>query len=181
MAMTVGRVVEHPGNSRLDIGLYIPRGGPRGVPAPVNIEALRSLLMAGGAEINVVDDIQAAKFHKNLWNTIFVTFGYLTRVPIAFYINTPSLWDRVMPLLLETGKEVVAVGRSLGFSEEGFSSSSLEDLIAITREGSKNWPIDYGHKVSTHLDVEGGRPFEVEVIVGEVVRLGKELGVAMPR
>lgn len=39
----------------------------------------------------------------------------------------------------------------------------------------------YPHKMSLWVDVEQGRPIEVEVIVGEVVRLAKEVGVDVPR
>jgi 2-dehydropantoate 2-reductase len=39
----------------------------------------------------------------------------------------------------------------------------------------------YPHKMSLWVDVEQGRPIEVEVIVGEVVRLAKEVGVEVPR
>jgi 2-dehydropantoate 2-reductase len=37
------------------------------------------------------------------------------------------------------------------------------------------------HKMSLWIDVEQNRPIEVEVIVGEVVRLAKEFGVEVPR
>ncbi|KZP27115.1 hypothetical protein FIBSPDRAFT_818726 [Athelia psychrophila] len=37
------------------------------------------------------------------------------------------------------------------------------------------------HLPSMLLDAENGRPMEVEVIVGEVVRMAKRVGVAVPR
>lgn len=37
------------------------------------------------------------------------------------------------------------------------------------------------HKMSLWIDVEQDRPIEVEVIVGEVVRLAKQVGVDVPR
>lgn len=37
------------------------------------------------------------------------------------------------------------------------------------------------HKMSLWIDVEQSRPIEVEVIVGEVVKLAKEIGVDVPR
>ena len=36
------------------------------------------------------------------------------------------------------------------------------------------------HRASTLVDVENGRPTEVEVIIGELVRMGRANGVAMP-
>lgn len=36
------------------------------------------------------------------------------------------------------------------------------------------------HRASTLVDVENGRPTEVEVILGELVRMGRAKGVAMP-
>lgn len=37
------------------------------------------------------------------------------------------------------------------------------------------------HKMSLWIDVEQSRPIEVEVIVGEVVKLAKAVGVDVPR
>ncbi|TFY55371.1 hypothetical protein EVJ58_g8292, partial [Rhodofomes roseus] len=37
------------------------------------------------------------------------------------------------------------------------------------------------HRASTLVDVESGRPTEVEVILGELVRMGQARGVPMPR
>lgn len=89
------------------------------------------------------------------------------------------MWEVARPLLLETAAEVVAVGRGLGFSESDFPSTAAEDTaawnrMAFTDPNSK-------HQPSTVLDIEAGKPFEVEVIVGEVVRAGKRLSIRIPR
>jgi 2-dehydropantoate 2-reductase len=39
---------------------------------------------------------------------------------------------------------------------------------------------DSWHRPSMLLDAQQGRPIEVEVIVGELVRMGRERGVDMP-
>jgi 2-dehydropantoate 2-reductase len=36
------------------------------------------------------------------------------------------------------------------------------------------------HKPSMMIDVENGRPIEVEVILGSMIRLGRKLGVPLP-
>ncbi|KAG8885112.1 hypothetical protein FRB97_002278 [Tulasnella sp. 331] len=183
ISMTVGNVVEHKARTTLEAGLYIPHGSVTSLDRtiPANVEAFRSLMEAGGGDIRLVENVQAAKFKKNLWNIMFTTFSCLTRVPLAFYVKTPDLWDdKVMPLLLETGTEVAAVGRALRFSEADFPSNVAEETIAFSVETMKDWDINSNHKVSTHLDIEAGKPFEVEVIVGEVVRLGKALRVSIP-
>lgn len=49
--------------------------------------------------------------------------------------------------------------------------------MALTKIANGQTP----HKMSLWIDVEQNRPIEVEVIVGEVVRLAKEVGVDVPR
>jgi 2-dehydropantoate 2-reductase len=68
----------------------------------------------------------------------------------------------------------------MGFpdSPDGIPSSivnyTLEDTAAL------HIVPDSVHRPSMLLDAENGRPIEVEVIVGEVVRMAKAKGVSVP-
>ena len=83
-----------------------------------------------------------------------------------------------VPVVRAIMEEMLAVGRALGFDEEAIPSSVVEDTIRST--GDIHRRPDSKHKASMLLDVELGKPLEVEVIVGEVLRRGKAVGVDTP-
>jgi 2-dehydropantoate 2-reductase len=67
----------------------------------------------------------------------------------------------------------------MGYSEQAVPSSLVEETIEHTgnlhRPGKPST-----HKPSMLVDMETKRPLEVEAIVGEVVRSGREHGVDIP-
>ena len=75
-------------------------------------------------------------------------------------------------------EENLAVCRALGFDEEALPSRVVEDTIRSTGELHRRE--DSKHKASMLLDVELGKPIEVEGIVGEVVRRARTVGVEVP-
>ena len=75
---------------------------------------------------------------------------------------------------------IAVLGRALGFPDtpSGIPSSYATDLFESTRSihrkaNSRSIP-------SMLLDAQKGQPIEVEVIVGEVVRMAKSVGVEIP-
>lgn len=72
------------------------------------------------------------------------------------------------------------IGRALGFpdSEDGLPSSLVDTTIENTKK-IQSAP-DMKHIPSMLLDAQKGLPIEVEVIVGEVVRMARERGVSVP-
>lgn len=71
-------------------------------------------------------------------------------------------------------------GRALGFpdSEDGLPSSIVESTIANT--AAIHVKPESTHVPSMLLDARKGQPIEVEVILGEVVRMAKDRGVPVP-
>lgn len=74
----------------------------------------------------------------------------------------------------------ISLGRALGFPDtpEGLPSSTVDSVIEGTR--TMHVRADSTHVPSMLLDARKGLPIEVEVILGEVVRLGKLHNVALP-
>ncbi|KAF8888889.1 hypothetical protein BD779DRAFT_1800146 [Infundibulicybe gibba] len=70
-------------------------------------------------------------------------------------------------------------GGALGFPDtaDGLPSSALEEAI----DGNFYVGPDSSHTASMLLDARMGRPIEVEVILGEAVRMARERGVEVPR
>ncbi|KAG8890601.1 hypothetical protein FRB98_007155 [Tulasnella sp. 332] len=180
-ANLIGNAMQHPANiPKLELGFFPPKmEGAKTTEVEPNLVVFQSLIEAGGGVATIEDNIQAVKFRKNIWNAAFAPMSCFTRVPPAFYTATPALWEKVVPLLRETGEEIVAVGRALGYSEIYLPADVVEGFLDWNIATFKD--VKSQHKPSTLLDIEVNKPFEVEAIVGEVVRAGKRLGVPIPK
>jgi len=86
-----------------------------------------------------------------------------------------------IPTIKATLDELLVLGRALGFpdTEDGLPASTVTNVLENT------WKLhakaDSTHVPSMLLDAERGKPIEVEVILGEVVRMAKERNVDIPR
>jgi len=71
-------------------------------------------------------------------------------------------------------------GRALGFpdTEDGLPTSTVTNVLENTWK--LHAKVDSTHVPSMLLDAERGKPIEVEVILGEVVRMAKERNVDIP-
>lgn len=72
------------------------------------------------------------------------------------------------------------IGRAVGFpdTENGLPSSIVDDTIEKTAKLHR-LP-ESNHIPSMLLDAQNGQPIEVEVIVGEVVRMAQSKQVSIP-
>ncbi|CAE6529931.1 unnamed protein product [Rhizoctonia solani] len=173
-------VVEQGPFDKLVCGVYRPGllvdDNPKNTPEEVEqLEALARLVRAGNGDIEIVPDIQRKKFAKNLWNLSFAAFATLIRQPCpAFFWEETA--EKIRPVLTKVLTEAISVARALGYSEHAVPSSlvesTIEDTGGLHRPGKPST-----HKPSMLVDMETRRPLEIEVIIGEVVRLGKEHGV----
>jgi 2-dehydropantoate 2-reductase len=72
-------------------------------------------------------------------------------------------------------EEVVSVARAAGYAGE----IGAEDVeMQMARSNGRTWP---GVEPSMLADVRAGRRMEVQAVLGEVVRVARRVGVAVPR
>ncbi|KAG5636876.1 hypothetical protein H0H81_006537 [Sphagnurus paluster] len=152
------------------------------------------ILSAGGTEITIVGEVQRLKFAKNFWNVTFSPFATLTTLPALFrdppkdssnpyspYVSPTTAHlvnEHTIPTIRATLQELLQLGRALGYDEDGLPSSLVDDTLENTRQ--LHAVPESEHKPSMMLDMEKGQPIEVEVILGEVVRMAQERGVSIP-
>lgn len=156
-----------------------------------------------------MSEIQRAKFVKNALNGVFASSAALTRLPpLAFFSPTssrksptldnitkatdmpnvlganPSIDKYTLPALYNAFEEVQALGNVLFPPSEDDPASNLPtDLARLSMTLSASvvaGPKPSSHHPSMLVDMENGRPMEVEHIVGELVRMGHECGVPVP-
>lgn len=185
------RVLRHGDLDRLVVGFHEPlaqsyaQGGDVAKVAMKDagnkaLETFVHLLQSGGGAPTAAVSIVAERWRKNLWNSAFSTLATLSRADL-FEIYEKSAWEINEPVAAGLMNEVIQVARAIGITEDLLPSTAPRDTIAFAQgsysDSSKGKPF----KPSMLVDLEAGRPMEVEGIIGAVVKQAKEVGVPVPR
>lgn len=82
-------------------------------------------------------------------------------------------------------RKVVNVARAAGINSIDLPDSAIDQTITMTHEVYKEDPtgaiVPNPYRPSMLVDLDAGRPMEVEAIVGGVVRKERDLGVSTPQ
>lgn len=131
------------------------------------IDALRAAFNAAGAAAPATNDI-----NRDLWMK-FVMFSAVSgvtaaaRCRIGDILNNPPLSELFRAVIAETA----ALARARGIS---LPSTIEEDTWAIVQD------LPHDMRASTAIDLDAGRPLEIEWVSGAVRRLAVESGVPTP-
>jgi 2-dehydropantoate 2-reductase len=150
----------------LELGTY-----PASAPASHKraAEQFAALVEKGGGAAKVFDDIQPQRWSKLVVNASWNPITALTLCSDADFLrSSPGAVDLVRSVMFE----VVALARAAKI--EGVTEELAEEHLNRHRART------IGKEPSMLTDVREGRPFEVEAIVGNTVRLAKEHGVKVP-
>lgn len=178
MSNLVGDAVMHADFSRFFGGFYQDETGSPSISSDheKTLHLLVDLLNEGGCEAKADPHVQAAKYRKNLWNASLAMLSCLTRTPCYAFFRDPVTCQSSVHVLLTIVAELIALGKALGHPSE-----YLQEPAAFVEHYRKHHIEETTpHRASTLLDIEAGRPFELEGILGEVVRLGKNSDVPIP-
>lgn len=131
------------------------------------ITALQSAMEDAGVAAPQTDDIDKALWAK------FILFSALSGVTAAGRCTIGDIREtpRLKSLFDDALKETAAIGRAMGVSVD-------DDIDAQIWGAMGNFP-SHG-RASTAIDVEHGRPLEIEWVSGAAVRLGEKAGVPTP-
>jgi 2-dehydropantoate 2-reductase len=170
----VGGIQESPGVVRqnvaegTEIGLY-PNPNTPSTKQQHSLELFTSLLMGGGTPVDVRDSIQTSRWRKVIWNAAWNSLNSLTQVATHTWLESSSYAMETTRRLMH---EAVQVAKANGIPN--VEESLVEELIT-RMQGLKPpvWTSMYG-------DVKAGRAMEVEVILGTIVKKGRDKGVAVP-
>lgn len=141
--------------------------GPFGSGADLDLEPIAEAWRRAGFTIEIVPDIRAVQWAKLIRNAAYSAISALTGLPIGRVADHPQL-GRVSRA---AAREAWEVATALGV-EHG-----VEDPEAYAEEFARLMP---AARPSALVDLEHGRPTEIGVINGAVVRHGTELGVPVP-
>ena len=133
-------------------------------PSP-RTERLLQAFEQAGVQAEIPPNIQAALWQKLMFIAAISGVGAVTRVPAGVWRSLPETWEMAVQIARETD----SVARGHGIPLVG---GELDAAIAGLERASAT--------VSMQRDIMEGRPSELEVQNGAVVRLGLEVGVPTP-
>lgn len=152
-----GSIYVH-GNARLSLAPYRP--GQDG-----EVERIAALFSHAGVPVQQSPDYRAMLWQKMVWNAPFNGICALTQK------NAGACAEQLTELVKRAMLEVIAVARAEGVA---LPDQLADVMLRVTREES---PLT---EPSMLQDVKKGRPTEVEVLQGEVVRRAAALGIDVP-
>ncbi|KAF2001358.1 2-dehydropantoate 2-reductase [Amniculicola lignicola CBS 123094] len=159
-------IIKHGEVERLEIGIY-PSSAPA---APAKV--FGQLITAAGATVEVHDDVQIKRWSKLLVNAAWNPICALTLcTDVNFMLSSEPATDLIFAIMLEVRDIAAAYGHDIPREEVEYQLGRAKDRI---HNG-------VGVEPSMLQDVRGARRMEVEVIVGNVVRLGKKAHVKCER
>lgn len=153
--------IRHSGSApRVTIGER--RGG-----GSARLERVSEALRAGGIEVVVTADIEAATWEKFLLIEPFGAIGAVTRVPVGRFRATPE----TRALLEGFVREIAELARARGVALAADACDrGLAFLDALPPEAT----------ASMQRDVMAGKPSELPEQTGAVVRIARDAAVAVP-
>lgn len=114
----------------------------------------------------IVDDIIHYRWRKALWNGIFNTMCAITQLDNAAIRRSGGEYSLIRPGMVEMAAIAAADGYDLG-------ENIVDKMVDAT-------PIELSFRPSMLVDVDKGNPVEVEVILGNALRVARKKGVQTP-
>ncbi|KAI0667728.1 ketopantoate reductase PanE/ApbA C terminal-domain-containing protein [Trametes maxima] len=170
------RVIQH-GNERLVLGYHQP---PKAASADFSNTAQRSLdtlcdlLRTAGGNVESAPDVDIARWRKVLWNASFSTLCTFTRANVGDVLTLETSRTALKDIMFE----VLAVARA-SLPPSPAVRDILGDNVVDTIVQNENPKSTF--RPSMLVDLDSGRPMEVEAIVGGVLRRARSQGVATPK
>lgn len=132
-----------------------------------NAAALAAALRASGVRVDTPGDMRTALWEKLIFIAGVSGTGAVARANVGEVRACPPTRDLLQRVL----EEVASVGRASGVPLAGDSVGRVMAFVDAMAPAST---------ASMQRDISDGRPSELEAIIGVVVRMGREAGIATP-
>ncbi|KAJ6090298.1 Ketopantoate reductase ApbA/PanE [Penicillium sp. IBT 16267x] len=159
-------IVNHTKSEDMQIGLY-PNNEIDGATEKQRLETFADLLKHGKTRFKVLDDMQAIRWEKTVWNVAWNSITALTMVDTQTWLHSS---EDAEPFTRRLMQEVINIARGCGVN-------LADDLIQKLMNKIHAMP---GIVTSMQTDCKNGRPMEIDVILGFPVRKSKELEIPAP-
>jgi 2-dehydropantoate 2-reductase len=156
--ITFPGVIQHNEGNRISIG------EPNGERSE-RCRRIAEVLVASGLRCPITTHIREEIWVKILGNSSLNPVSALTRATIGQMVRDPGVSQVIRNIM----QEVEAVSNKLGMK----LPITIDQRMAGAEKVGE-------HRTSMLQDLEGGRPLELEALVGSVAELGERLDVPMP-
>jgi 2-dehydropantoate 2-reductase len=157
---------------RLEVGTYPTSAYNESAACKRAVDEFLSVLKHARSDVRWYEDIQVRRWNKLLINAAWNPICALTLSrDVAFLASDAGASKIVEDVMLE----VVAIAQRLGYSSISPEAAIEQMKRAGSRRGGK------GIEPSMLVDVLNGRRMEVDALLGNPIKIAKELGVAVPR
>jgi 2-dehydropantoate 2-reductase len=153
-----------PGVIHHEYGLKFPLGEPNGKRTP-RIERLHELLVAGGLDAPIREDIRDEIWLKLWGNLCFNPIGALTHATLDIIATDPGT-TAICRAMMQEAKTIA----------ESFGVRFRVDIERRIAGAARVGP----HKVSMLQDLERGRAMEIDPLVGVIQEMGRLTGIPTP-
>lgn len=131
------------------------------------VERVAALWRAAGFDAEATQDIAAMQWEKLICNVAYSAICALTGTTLGEVMDDPELGGVSRAAAIEAW----SVARAMGVGID------VEDPVALVREFAARMP---AAKPSVLLDLEAGRPSEIDVINGAIPREAARVGLTAP-
>jgi 2-dehydropantoate 2-reductase len=121
-----------------------------------------------GAGCILIADVVAARWRKLLWNGTYNTLCTLLRISVGELLSSPGKETLLEPSM----NEMASIAKAAGYAD-AVTQETIDDMLTSTAADSPFRP-------SMLVDLEKGRPFELDVILGAPLKVAREMGVETP-
>jgi 2-dehydropantoate 2-reductase len=129
------------------------------------LKALCAAFESAGIPCSATEDIATARWQKCVWNAAFSPLSVLSGG-----LTTRDILSHQESLVRAIMREICLIAAALGHP-------LAEDIVDRNIGSTKKMP---PYKTSMLVDLEAGKPMETEAILGNSVRAGRRVGVAIP-
>lgn len=159
-------LIKHTKSEDMQIGLF-PNPNLDGHLEKSRLDAFTSFLTKGKTVFQVENNIQIKRWEKVVWNAAWNPLTTLTDVDTQTWLKSSPeatpMTKRLMEEVIDVAKRCdVPIGYDL-------ADSLVDKILAMP-----------GIYSSMHTDSKGGRPLEVEVILGHPMKKAREFGMDVP-
>ena len=138
-----------------------------GAEVSARVATIRDALAGTGIEVEAVPDARVPLWEKFIYLAPFAAFTGAARLPIGGIWKFPQ----VRETFYEACREVERVARAEGVNVSADRISRIERYMETLPPSTRS---------SLLIDLQQGKPIEVEALQGSVVRRGKKAGVPTP-
>jgi 2-dehydropantoate 2-reductase len=131
------------------------------------VHEIHAALSGASISAEISSNVQGVLWQKLMLIAAVAGVGSLTRLPMASYRSVPEARRLITAMMQETAAVAAARGVRL---DPNAMEKALQYLDNARPEV----------KASMQLDIEAGRPSELEGLIGVIVRSGQDKGIATP-